>query len=435
MNYDIIIVGAGFSGLTLASKLPHNLRVLVIEKKRALDALANTTGLITVATKNLIGNLVDVDRYLTNQIDDICVIDPSFERHFISSTDFPWIFSTNTPELLAAIGRTCGDNVEFWTETALVSWAVDPDSTFPVRAICERNGEKVEVCGRFIAGADGTRSTVAQGNAGLARQVLPGDASPRSALPRNRRLLFAYEKVYAGDLLLGDRPDKTVYHLWFGSFSLGYGGWIAPNFLGGRKVFRIGLAAYHPDASKARKLDELVGILLDRGILRLDGDRDAAFLAGYGGYIPVGGVLRRPYNDYSLLTGDAAGFCGAFSADGIKGAVLSGMIAAELIPDHLDGDRGALARYHAEMERRGRMISYYRKQRRYRFLWDRIKSNASFTSLFRLCERERAGFLNQFCDAKDKQASLLRVVVRARNLPQLVAMAANVAIDTLTNRR
>lgn len=419
MNYDVIIAGAGFSGLTLALKLPEHYNVLVLEKKPRVNAHAHTTGLITVATKDLIGSLVGVDRHLTNRIEAISVLDPSFERHFISKTAFPWIYSTNTPELLLELARACRDNVTFLYNAALVGYAVEPGSPHPVVARYVQNGTEGVARGRFIVGADGVRSAVAKSN---------------PALSKNRRLLFAFERMYEGDCLIGDIPDRTVYHLWFGSFSLGYGGWIAPNFIDGKKLFRIGFATYSPGAEKARLLDRLVETLVDKEVVRLSGSTDAPLL-NYGGYCPIGGVLRRVCDGHSLLVGDAAGFCGPFSADGIKGAVVSALVAAEVIPRHLEGDRTALGAFFPLVEARSRLLSYYRKQLRYRLLWDRMTSNASFSRLFRICEGEKETFLDQFCDAKDKQASLLKGLIKLRNLPRLIAMGANVAADIGTSRR
>lgn len=419
MECDVIIAGAGFAGLTLALKLPSHLRVLVLEKKPRVNAHTHTTGLITVATRDLIGGMVDVDRHLTNRISHICVMDPTFKNHFVSRTDFPWIYSTNTPELLMALAEECGENVTFLQNAALVGYELEPGQSHPVLARYVTNGTPGAARGRFIVGADGVRSAVARANPTLAQ---------------NRRLLFAFERLYEGDCLVGESPDTTVYHLWFGSFSLGYGGWIAPNFIDGRKLFRIGLATYAPDAEKARTLERLVTILVEKGVIRLKGPADAPVLH-YGGYCPIGGVLRRVHDDHALLLGDAAGFCGPFSADGIKGAVVSGQVAAAMIPRHLEGDPQALPSFHPEIEARSHLLSYYRKQLRYRFLWDRMTSNASFSCLFRICEGEKETFLDQFCDAKDSQASLLRGLIKPRNVPRLTAMACHVATDVLTRRK
>ena len=68
-----------------------------------------------------------------------------------------------------------------------------------------------------------------------------------------------------------------------------------------------------------------------------------------------------PYDDHSLLLGDAAGLCGAFAADGIKGAVVSGQVAARLIPEVLEGNPAALKRYYPEIQKNNKLMSYYYK--------------------------------------------------------------------------
>ncbi|MGE5586320.1 MAG: NAD(P)/FAD-dependent oxidoreductase, partial [Bacillota bacterium] len=395
MKYDVIVVGAGFAGLSLALRLPRELKVLVLEKKQHINAAAATTGLVTVTTKNLIGSLVDVDRYVTNRIVDICVVDPSFHRWFVSRTEFPWIFSTNTPELLLAMAARCGDNVKILTGTTFERYRLERGDGYPVIVEYSSGGTKMEARAKLVVGADGARSAVAQ----WAQRAGCG-------LGVNRKFLFACERVYEGDCLLGDVPDRTVYHVWFGSFSLGYGGWIAPNFIGGRRCFRIGLATYSPGAEKARLLERLVDTMIACGVISVsDPERPET---SYGGYVPIGGYHKRVWDERVLLLGDAAGFCGAFSGDGIKGAVVSGLVAGELIPEYLSGSHGAPKLFLPRIEERYRLLSYYNRQLVYRFMWDRMTSNASFESLFRLCEREKSDFLNQFCDAKDKQASLLK---------------------------
>ncbi len=61
--------------------------------------------------------------------------------------------------------------------------------------------------------------------------------------------------------------------------------------------------------------------------------------------------------------------------------------------------------------------------------------NATFTSLFKLCEREKENFLNQFCDAKDMRKSLLRVLLKFRYIPALAKLAGNILVDMLTGRK
>ena len=58
-NYDVIIIGASFSGLTLAHHLPKDLNVLILDKKKNLDSFVETTGLITEVTYQLFKDFVN----------------------------------------------------------------------------------------------------------------------------------------------------------------------------------------------------------------------------------------------------------------------------------------------------------------------------------------------------------------------------------------
>ena len=403
-------------------KLPESLKILVLEQKSRVDSGANTTGLITVATKDILADLTDVEPFITNRIEDICVLAPDWSKNFISRTSFPWIFSTDTPGLLGALAQKLGKNVTLETGARFEKWCRDPgkassEDAYPVKVDFKKGDMALTAASRVLVGADGTRSAVAAAGSGLSR---------------NKKILFAYEKALIGEPLLGDNPARTVYHLWFGSFSLGYGGWIAPNFIKGEKIIRVGYATYDTNIRAENKLDQMIAILKGKGCVKIYHEKP---LIKYGGYFPVGGVLPKTAADNILLLGDAAGYCGAFSADGIKGALVSGLLAAKLIPRYLDGDRHSLGTLNALMETEAGLMSYYRRQIRYRFLWNRMHSNKTFTSLFELCEREKDSFLSQFCDAKEMRKSLLRVLLKPRHVPALTKLSVDILVDLLTGRR
>jgi len=130
-----------------------------------------------------------------------------------------------------------------------------------------------------------------------------------------------------------------------------------------------------------------------------------------------------------MLIGDAGGFCGAFAADGIKGAVLSGKTSAKLITKYLQGETDCLKNYIPEMQTNNKIISYYKKQVLYRWLWNLMKINKSFMNLYRLIERQKDDFLNQFCDSKDKRKSLFRVLIKFKNIPLLFRYAFSLLSD------
>lgn len=411
-HYDLIIIGASFAGLAMAHHIPPDLKVLVLDRKSSLDQGVESTGLITEKTRQLFASFTDIDRFIPNRITTIGVMAPDFEQCFFSSTENPWINSTDTPELIKHISLTLPTHIDLKIKSSFKGYSIRSDESYPVKAVYTQNGKGQSASARFIIGADGSHSTVAKNN-------------PR--LSKNRRFLGAMEKVFFGEILLGPHPDSTVYHFWFGEFSLGYGGWLSPTIIQGKKAFRLGLAKLEKDIGDIHKIEAFIKILLERKIIRIEGGTKEIFQFGHP--IPMGGPLRRVHDSHSMLIGDAAGLCGAFAADGIKGALVSGKVAAELISEYLGGDRKALQRFYPEIQMHNRLMTYYRKQLFYRFVWDRMKSDRSFNALYHLIERSKEGFLNQFCDSKDKNKSLMRVVLKWRNLPALAYYALTLFLD------
>lgn len=404
MHYDIIIVGANFAGLTLAHHLPKNLRVLILDKKKHLDSCIESTGLITQQTKNLIGDFFDVDRFIPNKINSLCVVSTNFEDHFFSKTKDPWIYSTDTPRLIKSMAENLPDNVDIEIGSIFMSQEDGKVSYF-------QNGrEKIVRC-KFIVGADGAQSSVAKSNFNLSQ---------------NKKFLIGLEKVFYGDILLGNNPEQSVYHFWFGEFSLGYGGWLSPTIINGRKAFRVGLAKLEKDAPRLNIINEFIQILIKKKIIRIEEE-----VVTFGSHIPIGGPLKKIHDERCLLIGDAAGLCGAFAADGIKGAIVSGKVAAKLIPQYLNGDSEALKKFYPEIQKHNRLMSYYKRQLLYRFLWDRIKTNKSFDLLYQLVKREKENFLNHFCDSKDNHKSLGGSLIKARN----AFLLAKYGLSLLPNSR
>ncbi len=165
------------------------------------------------------------------------MVAPNFSDHFFSETEHPWIYQTDTKGLVAGLATTVPDNVTVLMRTVFVT-AVgrSGEITATIQSIGVASRE---ITCRVLVGADGSHSKVAQ--------VTPG-------LDRNTKFLFGYERVYFGATHLGTRPTETIYHYWFGDFSLGYGGWLSPTMVDGRSAVRIGLAKLAEDRAEAKEL-------------------------------------------------------------------------------------------------------------------------------------------------------------------------------------
>ncbi len=412
MNYDVVIVGASFSGLTLAHYLPKELKVLILDKKKTLDAHIETTGLVTQATYDLLGEFCDVEKFIPNKIDSIGVIGTDYKRSFFSCTDKPWIYSTDTPLLVKHMSQTVPKNVEINIGSKFVDSTLNTEGEYPLDVTYVVGGETKVVKSKFIVGADGVNSAVAKNN---------------EQLSTNTKILIGLERVFYGDITFGPNPDSTVYHYWFGEFSLGYGGWLSPTVINGKKAFRLGLAKKAKSGGGFGKIDDFIAKLEEENMIKIEpGTKE---ILTFSNMIPIGGALAKVSTKRTLLIGDAAGLCGAFAADGIKGAIISAKVAAKLIPRYLNGDTKALRGFYREIQKCNKLMTYYRKQVFYRWIWDRMKSNRTFDTMFDIIAKSKEDFLNQFCDSKDRHKSLMTVVLRLKNLPLLFQYAWFMFLD------
>src|SRR3989339_978840 len=236
-DFDVIIIGASFSGLTLANHLSPHLKVLVVDAKPEVGSTVESTGLITNKTRDEFASFMSIDAFITNPISSICVVAPHYDDYFISTTDEPWIHQTDTKAFVKALAQQLPSNVEVRTKTMFLD-VRESDGVTWVK-IQSQGQQPIELSTRFLVGADGGHSRVAN--------VVP-------ELEQNTRFLFGYEQVFFGDVHLGSNPAETIYHFWFGEFSLGYGGWLSPTIVDGRHAFRIGLAKLEKDRADAHKL-------------------------------------------------------------------------------------------------------------------------------------------------------------------------------------
>lgn len=415
-SFDVVIVGASFSGLTLAHHLSGHLKVLVVDSKPGAGSSVESTGLITSHTREEFLSFFDVDHYITNKISSICVVSPNYDDFFISSTHAPWIYQTDTKKLVRALADSLPKNVTFRPKTTFIS-VNDPDSPQTVTLLS--GGEKLTVGTRFLVGADGGHSKV---------------ASVCKELDQSKKFLFGYEQVFFGDVHLGPNPPETIYHFWFGEFSLGYGGWLSPTAFDGKKAFRVGLAKKMKDRGEAMDLmRKFLDILMERKIITIDGDKEKPDYV-FGSHIPIGGTMKRINHNNVLLIGDAAGLCGAFAADGIKGSIISGKEAAPLIERFLKGDIHTLSLLKPGINKHHNLMQYYAKQVRYRWIWDRMKSDRTFMAMYNIIKKERESFLDQFCDSKNKRRSLTRTVLKPQYLPELIWYSLCIFMDLFKRR-
>lgn len=398
--YDVVVIGAGFAGLSFAIHLSPNLSVLVVDRKNELDDLYESTGLMTTSTKELLESFApESTKFITNSIDSMYVVGTDFKKHFISSANEPWIYSTDTPKLIQYISTLVTENVKIVTGTSYIANTYNLEEKLH-RVKLRKSDIDYEVDAKFLVGADGGRSIVAKNN----------------ILSVNKKFLYGYEKMFLGDITFEECEKNAVYHYWFGEFSLGYGGWLSPTVHNGKKAFRIGLAKLDKDASDIKVLDDFIDKLVSINHIKID-----ELVHSYIGSIPISGVRTNYYRNSCLIIGDAGGMCGAFAADGIKGALVSGIVGAKLVSQYFETDNIKVFKsYFYEVNKFNNLIIYLYKQLLYRFIWNMMKRNSTFDEMFNIISREKELFIQQFADAKSSGTGLLKMILRPKQFKYIL---------------
>lgn len=295
-EYDLAIVGAGFAGLAAATTAAaRDLKVVVLEAKPRSGARVHTTGiLVKEASQEL-----DFPPALTKKIHGVRLYAPNLSYVDLSAPGY-YFFATDTDALLD------------WMALRARDAGADILTNTPFRRARVRNGsvelEPSGICAKFVIGADGPRSRVAQAfNLGTNRHFLRGVEA---------------EFPFVSN-------DDDLLHCFLDSkFAPGYLGWMVP----GIGVRQIGLALKQkckPDLDGfANKIAPITGTM---------GEPPSEIR---GGLIPCGGSVTPFASQNVLLVGDAAGLVSPLTGGGIHRALYFGRKAALSVCDYLQ-DGGA----------------------------------------------------------------------------------------------
>ncbi len=291
-NYDIAVIGAGFAGLACARRAAERgLSVVVLDRKREPGERIHTTGILV---KEAWEEWAAPDE-LVRKVSRVRIHTPGNRSVELKRDDY-FFLATDTAALLRHLAdETCGAGAEIRFGEKYAG--------------ATRNGTRLDLDGvgvscRFLVGADGARSRVAES----------------FGLDRNVRLLKGLEWEYEAMDSVGDALHCFIDP----ECAPGYIGWVVP----GVGITQVGLAVHRHRPADMRKfvarIDSLFGL------------SGSAVLGRRGGVIPIGGLLRNFHGDRVMLIGDAAGMVSPLTAGGIHNAYRYGRVAAEAIADHLD---------------------------------------------------------------------------------------------------
>jgi geranylgeranyl reductase family protein len=311
-SHDVIVVGAGPAGATLAYELAlQGIDVLILEKER-LPRYKACAGGITVKTANLLG--FDFSSVTRDTVRGAKVAYGA-RRSFTKSYAQPLIHMVMRDEfdqLLVQRAREAG--------------AALADNERVDQVQIAEQGVKVETANRILSarvmvGADGARSTVAA-SAGLMQRVDLGIGMEAEISVPGQRLV-QWEGLMGLDL---------------GHMRGGYG-WVFP------KKDHLSVGAGSPLHRAKRLKSGYQAVLKAHG---LDGCSDSRIRSHW---LPVRREGMAIQSGRCLLLGDAAGLVDPVTGEGIYNAVRSARIAAPVIENYLKGSSSNLQEYEATVDK------------------------------------------------------------------------------------
>ncbi|MBN2099207.1 MAG: geranylgeranyl reductase family protein [Dehalococcoidia bacterium] len=311
-SHDVIIVGAGPAGATLAYELARQgMDVLILEKER-LPRYKACAGGISVKTARLLG--FDFSSVTRDTVRGARVAYGS-RRSFAKSYPKPLIHMVmrdDFDQLLAQRAREAGAKL------------ADDERVHQVQITGQ--GVKVETANRVhtaqvVVGADGARSFVAAG-AGLMQRVDVGiGMEAETSVPGQR--LVQWEGLMGLDL---------------GHARGGYG-WVFPK----KDHLSVGVGS---PLHQARRLKSGY-----QAVLKSHGLSDCTVTRIRSHWLPVRRKGMAIQSGRCLLLGDAAGLVDPVTGEGIHNAVRSAQAAAPVIAGYLKGSIPNLQEYEAIVDK------------------------------------------------------------------------------------
>lgn len=344
MPHEVIIAGASFAGLAVASQIPG--RAVLIDRLRVGKGV--TSGCVTL-------------RPVVEECGAAAAILQEYTEVMVHLRDHQLVFPLDPPFVAFDYETLC-------------------------RTMLERTG--CEVVTATVKGTDGERVITDKGTFSAPLQVdctgwkAALGSSFRASLADKRRISFGYETM-------ASYKDARM-HMFFDPARYGRGyAWIFP--CGDRA--RFGLGTYRSGTKIDRAFE---GLLANHGV-----DRDSL----HGGFFPH--KLRRPVAGPIWLAGDSAGMCFPTTGEGIRQAIFFGGVCGRTIGRILDGeitaDQGRVE-YETAVAQRARVYRMLFDLQRF-LMWMPDGVAAAIAMHF---NRRFDPFMNWYLGATDHQARTVK---------------------------
>jgi len=382
-EFDIIIIGASFAGLSFANEIAYKgFTVLVVDKKDITQTIHPTTGLLGPASIRVMNISQDL---ILNKIDDFKV-EISDSTYNFKSRD-PRYFIVNADKYIQQQYKRClNKDIVF-------------DFNFAVKNIIRKNSkiilksftDKLASC-KFVVIADGAESkSMSQLN-----------------IQNNNITLTGVEHIFKNNQQIKNISIKLDYDL-----SPGYVSWMVPH---GNDI-AIGTAS-----AKSKFNNSLIENVISHYKKQLN-LTDLELINKKGGSIPVGGIQKDIIGRDYIVIGDAGGFCGPVLANGIYTAFYTGKIGAQIVGEYLQKEDENILNQYIDKTK------YLKKHLFVRKLFNKLNSNEKFDSLSKIFDTPSGKkVLQQLMfklprDIKSMLKLIFRLLSNPKNILYLIKIA------------
>ena len=378
--YDCLVVGGGPCGLTVARKVAEKgFSVAVVEEHGEIGLPLHCAGLVSCYGARELGI---PSHCILNRVRGARIYSPGGEvLEVCREEDVAVVVDRERlDKYFAKLAERCGAQIflgckikDLAVKEATVSCLAAQGETLEARVVADAEGAVSRAAERFLGRA-------------VAKEVLPG---------------FQVEVEAAVD---DDFVEVYLGEKWAPRFFA----WLIPC---GEGVARVGLACEGDTR-------QFLGKLLEKHpVVRRH--RLGKVLKGFGGFVVVGGPLKRTVFERTILVGDAGGFVKPTTGGGLVYGVLTSKIAGEVIAGFLEGvseleDFEQLWRQSYEQE--------FKEMKRLRRILVSLSDKELNKVLHYIIEEGLAEWISRTGDM-DFQAKLISTLLRRPRLSLLLAKA------------
>lgn len=319
-EYDVIIVGAGPAGACAAKKLAQQgLSVAVYDRRAEMGCPKRCGEGLDKKVEQFIGTIPS--RCIAQKIKGGRLYVPSGKHVDITADYGGYVLERHSfDKWLAVEAAKAGAHVQ--TNTL-------------IRKLIIENGFVKGVAGEFVGEPFEARAKLVISATG-AESPLPRQAGLKTACALNLVDTCVQYEMANIDLRQPDWPD--FIHIWIGNeiAPRGYV-WVFPK---GNTTANVGLGIV-PGAVNPK-------VYLDRWIKSMPDIAKGSIVEVNAGAVPVGGMLKEMVADGFVVCGEAAHQVNPIHGGGMKEAIISGQLAADVIADCLkngDVSKKALSKY------------------------------------------------------------------------------------------